>query len=95
MTVQLALCSLLLALLLVESAVGRPAVNALSNGTADPDDHRPRNNRVLIGILSQNSDPSPRGESYIAASYVKFVEAAGARVVPFLHDLPKHEIRRR
>jgi hypothetical protein len=35
--------------------------------------------RPVIGILTQ---PDPFGVEYIAASYVKFAEAAGARVVP-------------
>lgn len=39
------------------------------------------NNRVIIGILAQEKS-SNSFESYIAASYVKFIEGAGARVVP-------------
>lgn len=75
-------------------------VNAgLSSGNATGTDedarHHKRNNRVLIGLLSQPSDPSGRHESYIAASYVKFLESAGARVVPFVHDMDKDEIKRR
>ena len=85
--------STLLGLLAVASTSGQAA--AQTNSSAAEDEQQPRNNRVLIGLLTQNSDPSPRGQSYIAASYIKFLEAAGARVVPFLHDLPKHEIKRR
>ena len=42
---------------------------------------RPLNLRPIIGIVSQplHSDP---GLSYIAASYVKFIEMAGGRAVP-------------
>lgn len=43
------------------------------------------NYRPIIGILAQENlpeDPSPHGTSYIAASYVKYIESAGARVVP-------------
>jgi len=42
------------------------------------------NLRPIIGILSQPTDGplTAYGNAYIAASYVKFVEAAGARVVP-------------
>ncbi|CAF0729107.1 unnamed protein product [Adineta ricciae] len=44
-------------------------------------------NRPIIGILSQ-SVPStwqkPNGTTYIAASYVKYIEATGAQVVPVL-----------
>jgi gamma-glutamyl hydrolase len=48
-------------------------------------------NRPLVGIISQPGDPATGKDSYIAASYVKFVEAAGARVVPFFHDAPQEE----
>ena len=48
-------------------------------------------NRPLIGIISQPGDPATGQDSYIAASYVKFVESAGARVVPFFHDAPLEE----
>lgn len=44
------------------------------------------NPRPLIGILSQYGSPAPEGYSYIAASYVKFAEASGSRVVPLLVD---------
>ncbi|XP_048879978.1 zgc:171566 [Brienomyrus brachyistius] len=43
------------------------------------------NYRPIIGILAQENipgDPHAQGSSYIAASYVKYLEAAGARVVP-------------
>lgn len=39
----------------------------------------------LLGVLAQENlpwDQFARGSSYIAASYVKYLEAAGARVVP-------------
>jgi gamma-glutamyl hydrolase len=49
--------------------------------------------RPLIGILSQPGDPAAGDDSYIAASYIKFAEAGGARVVPFLHDMPTAEVR--
>lgn len=48
--------------------------------------HSPQlNYRPIIGILAQENhpdDPDPHGTSYIAASYVKYIESAGARVVP-------------
>lgn len=53
------------------------------------------NLRPLIGVLSQGGDPAPDGYSYIAASYIKFIEAAGARAVPILHDMDKAEVTRR
>uniref|UniRef100_A0A3P9ISH6 folate gamma-glutamyl hydrolase n=1 Tax=Oryzias latipes TaxID=8090 RepID=A0A3P9ISH6_ORYLA len=42
-----------------------------------------RNDRPIIGVLSQELS-HPNQSSYIAASYVKFLESAGARVVPVL-----------
>ncbi|XP_067305641.1 gamma-glutamyl hydrolase [Pseudorasbora parva] len=41
------------------------------------------NDRPIIGVLAQELfEPLPERNSYIAASYVKFLESAGARVVP-------------
>lgn len=45
----------------------------------------PVQQRPIIGILAQENlqgDQFARGSSYIAASYVKYVESAGARVIP-------------
>lgn len=53
------------------------------------------NLRPLIGIVSQVGDPAPKGHSYIASSYVKLVESAGARAVPILCDMSKEEVARR
>lgn len=40
---------------------------------------------LILGVLAQEvRSPSPRKSSYIAASYVKTLESAGARVVPVL-----------
>lgn len=41
----------------------------------------------IIGIFTQayGNDPLP---AYIAASYVKYLESAGARVVPIFYDAP-------
>jgi gamma-glutamyl hydrolase len=50
--------------------------------------------RPLVGIVSQGGSPAPKGSSYIAASYIKFVESAGARAVPILHDMTKEELER-
>ncbi|CAL1596379.1 unnamed protein product [Knipowitschia caucasica] len=52
--------------------------------------------RPVIGILSQEVsryDPTPDAESYIAASYVKFVESAGARVVPVMINQTEEEYK--
>ena len=44
---------------------------------------------------AQLGDPAPKGHSYIASSYVKLVESAGARAVPILCDMPRDEVERR
>ncbi|KAI2662278.1 Gamma-glutamyl hydrolase [Labeo rohita] len=47
------------------------------------------NERPIIGVLAQDVyDPQPQKNSYIAASYVKFLESAGARVVPLIVLFP-------
>jgi hypothetical protein len=59
---------------------------------AAPVDSSKLNNRPIIGILTQAGLEEdkfvPKDGTYIAASYVKFVEAGGARVVPVLADTP-------
>ncbi|OMO92529.1 Peptidase C26 [Corchorus olitorius] len=51
--------------------------------------------RPVIGILSHPGDgasgrlSNDSNASYIAASYVKFVEAAGARVIPLIYNEPE------
>jgi hypothetical protein len=67
------------------------------------------NSRPLIGILSQPGDgmtwtvtgrqmkepvPSDYKESYIAASYVKFVESGGARAVPLIYNEPEEVLKK-
>ncbi|XP_043100031.1 gamma-glutamyl hydrolase [Puntigrus tetrazona] len=53
------------------------------------------NDRPIIGVLAQDVyDPSPHRNSYIAASYVKFLESAGARVVPVTINKSDDEYRR-
>ncbi|XP_062920190.1 gamma-glutamyl hydrolase-like [Mobula hypostoma] len=54
------------------------------------------NQRPLIGILAQEvSDKFANyGSSYIAASYVKYLESAGARVVPISTKLSEAEYRK-
>lgn len=54
-----------------------------------PSFSQPLNDRPVIGILSQPCkylSPEGKKQSYIAASYVKFLESAGAQVVPILYD---------
>nr|XP_033494020.1 gamma-glutamyl hydrolase-like [Epinephelus lanceolatus] len=48
-----------------------------------------RNNRPIIGVLAQEVKyPTGNETSYIAASYVKTLESAGARVVPVMINQP-------
>lgn len=52
------------------------------------------NYRPVIGILSHPGDgasgrlSNASNVSYIAASYVKFIESAGARVIPLIYNEP-------
>lgn len=46
-------------------------------------------------MLPQLGEPAPKHHSYIASSYVKLVESAGARAVPILCDMPPAEVERR
>lgn len=55
------------------------------------------NDRPIIGILAQEANLhglDSLGKSYIAASYVKYVESAGARVVPLRIGLPDEEYKK-
>ncbi|XP_028288628.1 gamma-glutamyl hydrolase [Parambassis ranga] len=53
-----------------------------------------RNDRPVIGVLAQEIySPKPNQTAYIAASYVKFLEAAGARVVPVMIDQTPEEYK--
>ena len=45
--------------------------------------------------VAQFGDPAPPHHTYIAASYVKFLEGAGARVIPILADMPPAEVEKR
>mmetsp|Transcript_1556 Transcript_1556/g.2226 ORF Transcript_1556/g.2226 Transcript_1556/m.2226 type:complete len:380 (+) Transcript_1556:30-1169(+) len=62
-----------------------------------------RNDRPLIAILAQpvhGETPTPEekyydDKAYIAASYVKYVEASGARAVPIVYTMSPEEITRR
>ncbi|KAM4583424.1 gamma-glutamyl hydrolase isoform 1-T2 [Fundulus diaphanus] len=55
---------------------------------------QPLNERPIIGVLAQENLPDDhfaRGSSYIAASYIKYLESAGARVVPIRINLTEEE----
>jgi len=83
---------LLLALLLglcFQSGQTRSAVSFGRDSTRELSNDRP-----IIGVLSQELDDSiatifPDKHSYIAASYIKYIEGAGARAVPILIDQPE------
>ncbi|XP_056290342.1 gamma-glutamyl hydrolase isoform X2 [Pseudoliparis swirei] len=54
-----------------------------------------RNDMPIIGILTlEFRDYKSNQTTYVAASYVKFLEAAGARVVPVRLNLPLEEYQR-
>ncbi|XP_031705831.1 gamma-glutamyl hydrolase-like isoform X2 [Anarrhichthys ocellatus] len=56
-----------------------------------------RNDRPIIGVLAQEvSSPTtkPNQTAYIAASYVKFLESAGARVVPVMINQTLEEYKK-
>ncbi|XP_048248244.1 gamma-glutamyl hydrolase A-like [Haliotis rufescens] len=44
--------------------------------------HVTYNNRPVIGVLAQATASKTHGDTYIPANYVKYLEQAGARVVP-------------
>ncbi|XP_046846038.1 gamma-glutamyl hydrolase-like [Xenia sp. Carnegie-2017] len=53
-----------------------------------------RTNRPIIGILTQTTYLTPikyLGHTFIYASYVKFLESAGARVVPIFHNRTRNQ----
>ncbi|XP_037550416.1 gamma-glutamyl hydrolase [Nematolebias whitei] len=51
-----------------------------------------RNDEPVIGVLAQEvSSPNASHAAYVAASYVKFLESAGARVVPVMINLTLEE----
>ncbi|XP_075936775.1 gamma-glutamyl hydrolase isoform X2 [Anarhichas minor] len=54
-----------------------------------------RNDSPVIGILAQEiRSPKPNQTAYIAASYVKFLESAGARVVPVMINQTLEEYKK-
>ncbi|XP_062501061.1 gamma-glutamyl hydrolase A-like [Corticium candelabrum] len=49
--------------------------------------------RPIIGILTQDTYESHHGNMYLAASYVKYVESSGARVVPIFINHTESELK--
>mmetsp|Transcript_11129 Transcript_11129/g.19429 ORF Transcript_11129/g.19429 Transcript_11129/m.19429 type:complete len:367 (+) Transcript_11129:56-1156(+) len=66
----------------VKHAENTRVVHELPDLTAHP----------IICILTQPGDLADPGESYLSAGYVKWLEAAGARVAPILFDMGEGEI---
>ena len=58
--------------------------------------HSKENDRPIYGILTQpfNNNPYSYTSNYLAASYVKFIEGSGGRVVPIHWDSSETEIRK-
>lgn len=78
--------TLFLACVVLSSFIG--AATAKTVITKSIDSNVPLNDAPIIGILSQEISYHLNGKwpgefkSYIAASYVKFIEGGGGRVVP-------------
>ena len=56
--------------------------------------HSTNNNRPIIAVMAQSTKGESfekLGQSYIAASYIKFLESSGARVVPIMNDLNEED----
>ncbi|GJW63733.1 gamma-glutamyl hydrolase 2-like protein [Tanacetum coccineum] len=76
-------------ILLLPSSV---VVGEMSGACPSPDPSL--NYRPIIGIVTHPGDgasgrlSNATNASYIAASYVKFVESAGARVIPIIYNEP-------
>eukprot|EP01100_Stratorugosa_tubuloviscum_P008869 TRINITY_DN3707_c1_g2_i1.p1 TRINITY_DN3707_c1_g2~~TRINITY_DN3707_c1_g2_i1.p1 ORF type:complete len:317 (-),score=121.35 TRINITY_DN3707_c1_g2_i1:75-1025(-) len=53
------------------------------------------NDRPIVGIYTQPTHGSlaKYGNSYIAASYVKFLESSGVRVIPIFHNSTSSELK--
>ncbi len=56
------------------------------------------NNRPILGILTEphrstfSSSIHSEASSYISTSHIKFLESAGARVVPVGYDMTKEQL---
>ncbi|XP_065828639.1 gamma-glutamyl hydrolase-like [Oscarella lobularis] len=50
------------------------------------------NNRPIIGLLTETTTRFPGHQFYLAASYVKYIESAGARVVPIMLNWTSEEL---
>lgn len=76
--------------------ISTPNSRNLSSKQTPVESAEPTNLRPVIGILTQPTKyVSAEGgkQSYIAASYVKQLEMAGAQVIPLLYDYDEDELR--
>ncbi|KAG8442004.1 hypothetical protein GDO86_010973 [Hymenochirus boettgeri] len=74
--------------------LGTVLLGTTSHGSSVSTSSEPVNERPVIGILAQEihfNNLLSYGNSYIAASYVKTIESAGARVIPILLNLQDEE----
>ncbi|KAL9957118.1 hypothetical protein ACROYT_G038720 [Oculina patagonica] len=56
-----------------------------------------KTNQPIIGILAQKTDGYMNktfGPTYIVASYIKYIESAGGRVVPIRNDLSEEQLEK-
>ncbi|XP_020901384.2 gamma-glutamyl hydrolase [Exaiptasia diaphana] len=62
--------------------------------STNANDQSVENNRPIIGVLAETlpAKRSQYGQYYIAASYVKFIESAGGRVVPIFPNATSDDI---
>ncbi|PSC69860.1 gamma-glutamyl hydrolase [Micractinium conductrix] len=89
-----ALAAIALALVLLPAAAGRQLAGAQLVGGGRPwEEKQAQNFKPLIGILAQACHYCP-GRSYVAAGFVKWIEAAGARAVPIRYYSSEQELRR-
>lgn len=78
--------------------IAQAARHLLVEGKAQPNYPAPwdrpyKNDKPLIGILAQACHYCP-GRSYVAAGFVKWIEAAGARAVPIRYYSSEAELHR-
>ena len=80
--------------------LSNPAINDMDSPGYDVTaEHEGLNDRPIIGILAQELSVNlekwygDNNTSYIDSSYIKYIEAAGARVVPVLINQPMEYYR--
>nr|KAJ0197480.1 hypothetical protein LSAT_V11C700382170 [Lactuca sativa] len=82
-----------------ESKIFLPSASVAGLTSSCPAPDPKLNYRPIIGILSHPGDGASgrlnnaTNASYIAASYVKFVESAGARVIPLIYNEPSEVLQ--